>query len=304
MAGTASTSTFEEWPALPYQDWRDIRDTLHMYTQVVGKLRLALAPFEPQWSEVPLYVSARGLTTSPMPLGLRTLEVDFDLIDHWLYLATSDGGIGRMRLEPRTVADFYAEFLETLDKLDARVEFTAAPSEVPDPIPFAQDTVHESYDSDAVTRFFRVLSQVDVVLKEHRAPFRGRTTPVHFFWGTFDLVMSRFNGRDAEPVGDNVILRRSSDAEQIAAGWWPGSDEFPEPAFFSFRHPKQDGIEQAEIGPAAAGWNDEVGEFILRYDDARATPDPRAAILEFFATSYDACAHPDTWDPGLLRAPA
>ena len=303
MAGPASTSTFEEWPALPYDAWRDTRDTLHMYTQVVGKLRLALAPFEPQWSEVPLYLTARGMTTSPMPLGLRTLEVNFDLIDHRLYLATSDGDVRRMTLEPRTVADFYGEFVRTLEELGARVEFTAAPSEVSDPIPFAEDTVHKSYDADAVTRFFRVLSQVDVVLKEYRAPYRGRTTPVHFFWGTFDLVVSRFNGRDAEPFGDNVILRRGSDAEQIAAGWWPGSDQFPEPAFFGFPYPKPDGIEQAQIGPGAAGWNDELGEFILRYDDARATPDPRAAILEFLDTSYRAGARPDAWEPRLLRAP-
>jgi hypothetical protein len=302
MAGPASTDTFEEWPALPYAEWQETRDTLHMYTQVVGKLRLALAPFEPQWGQVPLYLTARGLTTSPMPLGRRTLEVDFDLIDHRLYLATSDGGVRRMTLEPRTVADFYREFLQALEELGARVEFTGTPSEVSEPIPFAEDTVHGSYDPDEVNRFFRVLSQVDVVLKAHRAPYRGRTTPVHFFWGTFDLVVGRFNGRDAAPYGDNIILQRSTDAEQIAAGWWPGSDQFPEPAFFSFAYPKPDGLEDAAIGPAAGGWSEDLGEFILRYDDARAAPDPPAAMLEFLDSSYQASARLGGWDPRLRTA--
>ena len=304
MAGNGATAGFEGWPELPYESWKDTRDTLHMYTQVVGKLRLALAPFEPQWAEVPLYVTARGLTTSPMPLGLRTLEVDFDLIDHRLYLATSDGAVRRISLVPRTVADFYREFLEALDELDARIDFTAAPSEVSDPIPFPDDTVHRSYDPDAVNRFFRVLSQVDVVLKEYRAPFRGRTTPVHFFWGTFDHAVARYSGRDAEPYGDDIIIRRSTDAELMAAGWWPGSDEFPEPAFFSFAYPKPDGLEREQVEPAAAFWSDKVGEFILRYHDARAQRDPRAAILGFLNSTYDAGARLAGWDPRLARRAA
>jgi hypothetical protein len=302
MAGNGATSGFEEWPELPYRAWRDTRDTLHMYTQVVGKLRLALAPFEPQWAEVPLYLTARGLTTSPMPLGLRTLEVNFDLIDHRLYLATSDGDVRRITLGPRTVAAFYREFVNALDELDAGVEFTAAPSEVPDPTPFAEDTRHGSYDADAVNRFFRVLSQVDLVLKEHRASFRGRHTPVQFFWGTFDLAYTRYSGRDAEPYGDDVIMRRGTDAEQIAAGWWPGSEQFPEAAFFSFAYPKPDGIEREEVSPAGAAWNGDLGEFILRYDDARAAPDPRAAILEFLDRTYDIAARLCRWDPALAHA--
>jgi hypothetical protein len=302
MAGRGTTTGFEEWPALSFEPWKDTRDTLHMYTQVVGKLRLALAPFEPQWAQVPLYLTARGLTSSPMPLGLRTLEVGFDLIAHRLYLATSDGAVRRIPLEPRTVADFYREFLEALDELDARVEFTAGPSEVPDPIPFAEDTVHRSYDPDAVTRFFSVLSQVGVVFKEHRAEFRGRHTPVHFFWGTFDLAYARYCGRDAEPYGDDIIMRRSTDVEQIASGWWPGSDEFPEAAFFSFVYPKPEGIEREEVTPTGAAWNGDLGEFILRYGDARSAPDPRAAVLDFLRSTYETAARLCRWDPALARA--
>jgi hypothetical protein len=301
MAGSAATGGVEEWPALPYDAWKDTRDTVHMYTQVAGKLRLALAPFEPQWANVPLYVTARGLTTSPMPLGPRTLEVVFDFFDHGVELETSDGRVARIELEPRTVADFYAEFLRALDALDARVEFTARPSEVPDPIPFAEDTVHRSYDRDAVNRFFRVLSRVDTTLKEHRAGFRGRHTPVHFFWGTFDLAYARFCGRDIEPSGDNVILRKSTDEEQMAAGWWPGSEQFPEPAFFAFYFPPPDGLEREPVGPDAAFWSDDLGEFLLRYDDARAAPDTREAILEFLRRTYETSARFCHWEPRLLE---
>jgi hypothetical protein len=302
MAGNGPSAAFEEWPELRYADWRETLDTLHMYTQVVGKLRLALAPFEPQWAEVPLYLTSRGLTTSPMPLGLRTLEVNFDLVDHRLYLATSDGAVRRIALEPRTVADFYGAFVTALGELDARVPFTAAPSEVPDPTPFADDTRHSSYDADAVNRFFRVLSQVDVVVKEHRAGFRGRHTPASFFWGTFDLAYTRYSGRAAAPYGDDIITRRGSDVEQIGAGWWPGSERFPEAAFFSFAYPKPDGIEREEVRPASASWSNGLGEFILTYADARAASDPRATILQFLDSTYETAARMRGWDPALAHA--
>src|SRR5215208_2659899 len=195
----------DDWPALPYDDWRDTRDTLHMYTQIIGKIRLALSPFEPQWANVPLYVNTRGLTTSPVPDGLRTFDVELDLVDHRLVVRASDGGIEEFPLRPRAVADFYEDVMGALGRLGIDVTISPGPSEVPDPIPFAEDRVHHSYEPADAKRFFHVLSQVDVVLKEHRSKFNGKAPPVHFFWGSFDLVGTRFSGRPAAPPSRFVV---------------------------------------------------------------------------------------------------
>ena len=284
----------DEWPALPYEQWRDTRDTLHMYTQVIGKVRLALSPLEPQWANVPLYVTARGLTTSPVPFGLRTVDAEFDLISHRLVLRTSDGGTERIELAPRAVADFYRDVLDALARLGVDVTISGSPSEVNDPIPFAVDRTHHSYDREQINRYFHILSQVDILLKEHRARFLGRTSPAQFFWGTFDLALTRYNGRPAEPHGDNVIMRRSTDAEQICAGWWPGDERVSAPAFFAYAYPKPDGIERED------GWDDAIGEFLLPYEDVRTASDPRRALLDWLARTYGTAARLGGWNEDLL----
>lgn len=291
----------DEWPALPYDEWRDTRDTLHMYTQVVGKIRLALSPFEPQWANVPLYVTARGLTTSPVPSGLRAFDIEFDLVDHRLVLRSSDGGVEQFRLRPRAVSDFFADVMAALARLGVDVTISPGPSEVPDPIPFAEDRTHQSYEPEQANRFFRVLSAVDVVLKEHRSRFNGKAPPVHFFWGSFDLVGARFSGRSATPPpGADTIARYGGDAEQICGGFWPGHAGFPSAAFFAYGYPKPDGVEEAPIRPAGAAWDAEIGEFVFPYEAMRATPDPRRALLDFLESTYDACAQRLGWSPELI----
>ena len=260
-----------DWPALPYDEWRETRETLHMYVQVIGKLRLALSPFEPEWGNVPFYLTARGLTTSPMPVGLRTLD-----------------------------AEFHRDVLSALGRLRVDVTFSPGPSEVPDPVPCAEDRRHHTYDPAQARRFWTVLSMVDVVLKEHHARFRGRTTPVHFFWGSFDLAVTRFSGRPASPPpGADVIMRFAEDAEQICAGWWPGDGRFPDAAVYSYAYPKPDGLEQAAVRPPGAAWNAGVGEFLLPYSAARTAPDPRAAILDFLTSTYEAAAGLMGWSGEL-----
>ncbi len=291
----------ENWPALPYQEWQATRDTLHMYTQVVGKLRLALSPFEPEWGNVPLYVTARGLTTSPVPYGDVTFDAEFDLIGHELVLRASDGGLERIPLRPRAVADFYADVMATLARLGIDVAISAVPSEVTSPIPFAEDREHHSYDPGQAGRFFQVLSRVDRVFKEYRAPFVGRTSLVHFFWGSFDLAVTRFSGRRfAPPPGAGTIERYASDAEQVCAGFWPGNEQHPAAAFFAYAAPRPDGIETAAIAPDAAAWNDQIGEFLLSYDAVRKAPDGRRAILDFLESTYAAGATRLGWSSDLI----
>jgi hypothetical protein len=273
-----------------------------MYTQVIGKIRLALSPFEPQWANVPLYLTARGLTTSPVPDGLRTFDVEFDLIGHELVLRTSDGDVERIPLRPRSVADFYGDVMNALGRLGVDVAISPGPSEVADPIPFADDRVHDSYDPAYANRFFEVLSQADVVFKEHRARFLGKAPPVHFFWGSFDLVATRFSGRAVTPPADaGTIERYGGDAEQICGGFWPGSEHYPNAAFFAYGYPKPDGIEQASIQPATAGWNDGIGEFIFPYDAMRSAPDPKHALVDFLESTYQANATRLGWNPELVR---
>ena len=295
------TPNLDSWPALPYHQWRDTRDTLHMYTQVVGKLRLALSPFEPEWANVPFYVTARGLSTSTIPVQLHTVDAEFDLLDHALVLRRSDGAIERRPLGG-SVADFYADVMAALRRLGVDVDIAVTPSEVSDPIPFPDDRTHDTYEPDHATRFFRALSAVDILLKEHHARFRGRTTPVQFFWGTFDLAVTRYSGRPAPPPEHRgIIARFSGDAELICAGWWPGDEQRPEPALFSYAYPKPDGISEARVRPETAGWNAAAGEFLLPYDAVRTAAGPHAAVRAFLESTYDAAASLMGWDPELVH---
>jgi Family of unknown function (DUF5996) len=289
------------WPALPYEEWRATRDTLHMYTQVLGKLRLTLSPFEPEWGNVPLYVTARGLTTSPIPIGLGTIDAELDLLDHVLVLRSSDGRIERRPLGG-AVADFYSDVMSTLARVGVDVAISVLPSEVADPIPFPDDRDHATYDPTQVERFFQVLSMVDVIFRQHRAGFHGRTTPVQFFWGTFDLALIRYSGRAiTPPPGAGVIMRYGGDAEQICAGWWPGDERHRYPAFYAYGFPKHAGLEEATIAPPGAEWNAEVGEFLLSYDAARSASDPTQAVLDFVRSTYDSAATLMGWDPELTK---
>jgi Family of unknown function (DUF5996) len=291
-----------EWPALPYEDWRPTRDTLHMYAQVVGKLRLALSPPEPQWAHVALYVTARGLSTSTIPTGRRALDAELDLLGHELVLRTSDGAVQRRPLGG-DVADFYRDVTLLLELLDVRAAITLLPQEVDDPIPFPEDHVHATYVPEHAARFFRVLSMVDLVMKEHRARFRGRTSPVQFFWGTFDMALTRYSGRVVEPPPGVGLLRRvGGDAEQICAGWWPGDQRTRYPAFYAYGYPKPEGIEQARLRPDAAAWSEQAGEFILPYDAVLEGADPSGRIHEFLESTYEGAARLMQWDGALSPA--
>lgn len=301
MNSPGRVASLDAWPELPYSAWKDTLDTLHMNLQIVGKVRRALSPFEPQWANVPLYLSSRGLTTTPMAYAGLIFQIDVDLIDHQVVIETGRGETRRVGLTARAVADFYAAFMSNLNDLGIHADFRPIPDEVSDPIPFAEDIVHKAYEPEWANRFWRVLSQVDLVLKDHRSRYRGRTSPVHFFWGSFDLANTRFSGRAAKPPPDaGLIERLSADAEEICVGFWPGDSRFPQAAFFSYTYPKPEGIEQQVIEPAEAGWNSDLGEFALTYEDVRTSASPRGAILQFLESTYAAGARLGGWDPSLV----
>ncbi len=282
------------WPELPYEAWRDTRHTLHMYLQIVGKLRLALAPMEPQWAQVPLYVTARGLNTSPIPHPNGVFDVDVDFVDHVVSVRTVAGAVEQIRLEPRTVADFYAELMGALERAGVPVEITTTPTEVANRTPYPEDVEHSSYEPDWANRFWHALVAVDSVMKEHRARFLGRVSPVQFYWGSLDLGYTRFSGRLLEPPADtDVIMRLTHDAEQACAGFWPGDDNVREPIFFAYTWPQPDRIE------ATPGWNAALGELVLPYEAVRTATDPRQALLDFLETAYRAGAERAAWPPEL-----
>ena len=291
----------ESWPALPFAEWDETRATLHMVTQILGKLKLALLPMEPEWGQVPLWVTPRGLTTGPLPGGSGTFSVHLDLVDHTLAMVDSAGRRTALPLRP-PVARIYADVMEALGELDVSVEVSTLPSEVSDPIPFPDDTEHAAYDRDAVERFRRALVLVDLALREFRADFRGRTTPVSFWWGTFDLGVTRFSGRAVTPPPHaGAIMRHAMDAEESCVGFWPGDARFPEPAFFAYAYPPPDAYADASIEPPAALWSAELGEFVLRYDDVRSAASPREEILSFCRSTYDVAATLGAWDRAALE---
>lgn len=298
----------DDWPRLVYADWRDTCATLHLWTQVVGKIRLALAPFANHWWQVTLYVTARGLTTGAMAYRGRALQIDFDFRDHVLVLRCGDGREERIALVPMTTAEFYGEVMRRLTALDIDLRIWTMPVEIPDAIPFERDREHASYDAAAATAFWRQLVQADRVFNIFRARFLGKASPVHFFWGSFDLAATRFSGRTAPPtkaVAPNLgpwVMREAYSHECSSAGFWPGNGGYGRAAFYSYAYPEPAGFADATVKPDGAGYNRTLSEFVLDYDTVAAAPSPDDALLDFLQTSYEAAADRAGWDrPALER---
>jgi hypothetical protein len=295
----------ERWPALPYGEWKDTRDTLHLWTQLVGKVKLALNPYENHWWHISLSMTARGLTTGPVPCNDRkgrVLEIQFDFIDHALRILVSDGSGKVMPLIPRSVAEFYREFTGCLRALQVDVTINPLPSEIASPIPCDQDEQHASYDPVYAARFWQILLQTAMVLKRHRSRFIGKSSPIHFFWGGFDLALSFFSGRRApERKGADFMTREGYSHEVISCGFWPGSDAFQEPAFYAYAAPVPPGLESTPVQPGAAFFHTGLGEFLLRYDDARTAADPAQVLLDFCGSTYEASANRSGWDRAALE---
>jgi hypothetical protein len=289
------------WPELPYAGWSDSLDTVHMVLQILGKVRVALSPKEPEWAHVALYVSARGITTGPVPSPAGLLEVEADFVDHEVVVRTSAGEAVDVALRDRPIAEFWNEFVAALRAVGVNTELPDMPQEVPDPIPFPDDTEHHVYDAAAVAGFWEVLTAIEPVFEEYRAAFKGKVSRVQFFWGSADLAVTRFSGEPCTPPpGADMLVRGTYDYEQMSVGWWPGNATFPDPAFYAYAYPKPDGIEGASLPVPAATWNDDLGEFILLYEDIRAAQSPARALREFFDAAYDACASRAGWDPNLV----
>jgi hypothetical protein len=295
------------WPSLPLAEWQDTQATLHRWLQVVGKTRLTLAPPLNHWWHTTLYLTARGLTTSPMPAGPGTIEVELDFIDHILLIRSSDGATRRMTLVPRSVADFYIEYMGLLAELGVRPEFWAQPNELPDTLAFAEDEEHRSYDPDYVNRCWRILSQTDRVLQDFRGRFLGKCSPVHFFWGAFDLACTRFSGEKARkehpagyPTLPDSAVREAYSHECISAGWWPGQG-LGEPAFYSYSYTEPEGYPDATVRPAEAYYHRDLKEFILPYEAVRTAQDPDAVLLDFFQSTYEAGADLGGWERRALE---
>jgi len=302
--------TSEAWPSLPLEAWKDTYGTLHMWTQIVGKARLGSPPLN-HWWQVPLYVSARGLATSPIPSGERAFEAEFDFIDHRLVLRASDGATRSMALAARPVADFYREFRSTLRDLGLEVKMWPVPVEVEKAIPFAEDREHASYDPAWAERCWRVLLQSDRVMKEFRAGFLGKASPVHFFWGAFDLAVTRFSGRTAPPHpggAPNVgawVMREAYSHEVSSAGFWPGGGPIAEPIFYSYAYPEPAGYAEATPHPAEAYYHKDMREFVLPYEAVRRSASPDQTLLAFLESTYEIAADLAQWDRAALeRAPA
>jgi hypothetical protein len=305
---TAVPDSPDCWPALPLASWVDTRDTLHMWTQIVGKTRMALTPLVNHWWNVPLYVSAHGLTTSAIPCGARVFEVEFDFLDHQLKIHCSDGASRQLPLAPRSVADFYAEYMSSLRTLGIEPHIWKMPVEVADPIPFDQDRTHASYDRDYAQRFWRVLVSIDKVCEVFRSRFIGKSSPVHFFWGSFDLAVTRFSGRRAPERNDpDPVLRKiMSEAyshEVISAGWWPGGGAVNDAAFYAYAAPVPAGLEQQKVRPEKAFYHAQAGEFILMYEDVRRAASPSNTLMEFLQSTYEAAAAVAQWDRAALEKP-
>jgi hypothetical protein len=290
------------WPALPYAEWEATRDTVHMWTQIVGKTRLTLTPLENHWWNVPLYVTPRGLTTSAIPYGAGAFSVDFDFIAHKLWIRTSADQEVSIALYPRSVADFYTEYMAGLRSLGIEVHISRVPCEFDDLTPFDQDQHHASYDAEYVDRFRRILIQCERVFKEFRSGFLGKCSPVHFFWGSFDLAVTRFSGRRApEREGVDPVTREAYSHEVTSCGFWPGDRRFPNAAFYAYSAPVPPGLEKEPIRPAPAAWNTQLGEFIFKYEDARNAASPDEAILDFCQSTYEAGAKLAQWDRTSLE---
>ncbi|MCA1659227.1 MAG: DUF5996 family protein, partial [Verrucomicrobiaceae bacterium] len=279
--------TSDIWPALPFSEWMATCKTLHMWTQIVGKIRLALSPWTNHSWHVTLYLTARGLTTSPIYFGTRVLQINFDFVDHVLRLQTGEGIRKNIKLAPKSVAAFYREVMDALGELEIRLEINTTPNEVDPAIPFEENEKDSAYVSEYANRFWRVLLQSDRVFKEFRSEFCGKCSPVHFFWGSFDLAVTRFSGRRApqHPGGvpnlPDAITREAYSHEVSSLGFWPGNEMMPEPIFYSYAYPEPRGFSEAKALPSAAGYNAQLKEFVLRYDDVRNAESPDAILLQF-----------------------
>jgi hypothetical protein len=295
------------WPELPYAAWRETYATLHLWTQIVGKVRLELTPWLNHSWHVTLYVTARGLGTGPIPLDGRDLAIEFDFIDHVLWLRTSDGHVRQVMLRPVAVAEFYGEVMVALAQLGVAVRINQMPSELENAIPFSKDRVHASYDPDFAHRHFRVLAATERVFAHFRTGFLGKASPVHFFWGSFDLAVTRFSGRSAPllttsstPGLSLAVAREAYSHEVSSAGFWPGAGAIDYPAYYSYAYPEAEGFATAKVRPGAAFYFQGYGQFILPYDAVRNAPEPEAALMEFLQSTYDAAADLGKWDRDAL----
>ncbi len=295
------------WPELPTAAWRDTYETLHLWTQIVGKIRLSRTPWLNHSWHIALYVTPRGLTTSPVPDGVRTFQIDFDFIDHELRISTSDGATRRFALAGPSVASFYAATMTNLAALGIDVTIDEMPNELPDPIRFSQDTKHASYDPDAVRRLLQILVNADRVFKQFRTGFLGKASPVHFFWGSFDLAVTRFSGRRAprHPGGvphlSDDVASEAYSHEVSSAGFWPGSGAIDYPAFYCYAYPEPPGFRSAKVRPDSTFFSEALGEFILPYDAVRSAANPEQALLDFLQSTYEAAANATKWDRDALE---
>jgi hypothetical protein len=297
------------WPELPTAAWRETYATLHLFSQIIGKIRLARAPWLNHSWHVTLYVTTHGLTTSPIPDGVRTFQIDFDFIDHTLRISTSDGATRRLDLAGQSVARFYTTVMTALAELGIHIAIDDMPNELPDPIRFPDDDQHVSYDPNAVQRFLQILVSADRVFKQFRTGFLGKASPVHFFWGSFDLAVTRFSGRRAprHPGGvphlSDAVVCEAYSHEVSSAGFWPGSGAIDYPAFYSYAYPEPADFRSARVRPDAAFFSEALGEFILPYDAVRSAAQPDQALLEFLQSSYEAAANAAQWDRDALECP-
>jgi hypothetical protein len=303
---TGSTGGANAWPSLAFDEWKDTCATLHLWTQVIGKIRLELAPMVNHWWQVTLYVTATGLTTSAMPYQSRLLQIDFDFLEHRLILRTSDGRIESLGLVPRSVADFHAEVMQRLRALGVDVHIWTMPSEIENAIPFERDREHAAYDRDAAERFWRQLVQADRVMNVFRGRYLGKCSPVHFFWGSFDLAVTRFSGRTAPPLTSHSpnlgdwVMREAYSHEVSSCGFWPGNGGLGYPAFYVYAYPEPAGFGAAPVPPPAA-YNTDLGQFILPYDAVRTADVPDDLLLQFLQSTYEACADRAHWDRHALE---
>ncbi|WP_024514169.1 DUF5996 family protein [Bradyrhizobium sp. Tv2a-2] len=301
------TGTQTSWPELPTAVWHDTYATLHLFTQIVGKIRLSRTPWLNHSWHVALYVNARGLSTSSIPDGDGSFEIEFDFIDHVLHISKNDGATRQFALAGHSVASFHAQLLATLAEIGIRVAINEMPNELPDPIRFSRDTLHASYDAEAVRRFFQILTDADRVFKQFRTGFIGKASPVHFFWGSFDLAVTRFSGRRAprHPGGvphlSDAVAREAYSHEVSSAGFWPGSGAIDYPAFYSYAYPEPAGFRGTRVKPDAAFFSEALGEFILPYDAVRLSGDPDQALLDFLESTYEAAANAAKWDRDSLE---
>lgn len=306
---TSNTEPAAAWPALPYAAWRDTCATLHLWLQIVGKIRLVRCPWVNHSWHVTLHVTARGLSTRLIPHGAISFQIDFDFIDHRLLILVSDGGAAILPLEPQTTAAFYRQVQETLQRLGVPVaiKINTTPNELPDPIPFEQDEVHRAYDPQYVNRYWRVLVQAQRVFEDFRSRFIGKCSPVHYFWGSADLAVTRFSGRTAPPHPGGVphlpdwVAREAYSQEVSSSGFWAGSDQYPHAVFYSYAYPQPPGFATATVRPDIAHYSAELKEFVLPYEDLRHSASADAALLEFLQTTYEAAATLGKWDRQALE---